>query len=306
MGQEIAAVSPEDRIIWRVAREFISPCSQADVKHRLRLYFRWHAANCAGQPISRDTVFAYRQEMLDNGLAPRTIMVYMQAIRSMVKVALREGEISEQVADSILSVPTVTITGRRTGTWLTKEEVLALLEQPDTSALSGLRDFTVLALLVGCGMRRAEVMGLTIGHIQEMQGNLMVVDFIGKGRKQASVVIPQGRIADTIRRYCQALLGLPGATADSPLVPWIRRGGAVGGRVTDQVARLIVQKYAEPLGLSVLPHDLRRTFAGLAEEASVPVQEISRAMRHESVDTTIRYLAPFNEMRNPVANRIGL
>ena len=230
----------------------------------------------------------------------------MQAVRAMVRIALRNGEISQEIAESIQSVPTVTLTGRRTGRWLTKDEVLALLDQPDTSTIMGQRDFTVIALMVGCGMRRAEVIGLTLGHIQELQGHLCVVDFIGKGRKQATVVIPQGRVADTIRRYTQTLLGRPGATTADPLAPRMRSGGRICGFAKPQLAQLIVDKYAGPLGIAVHPHDLRRTFAGLAEEASIPVQEISRAMRHESVDTTVRYLAPLNAMKNPVSNRIGL
>lgn len=50
--------------------------------------------------------------------------------------------------------------GTRLGIWLTKEQANDLLNAPHPKALAGKRDRAVLALLIGCGLRRAELLRL--------------------------------------------------------------------------------------------------------------------------------------------------
>ena len=47
--------------------------------------------------------------------------------------------------------------GIRAGNWLTKEQASQILQAPDTATVKGKRDRAVLALLIGCGLRRSEV-----------------------------------------------------------------------------------------------------------------------------------------------------
>src|SRR6266852_8248321 len=45
-----------------------------------------------------------------------------------------------------------------------------LLNAPDATTRKGLRDRAILAILLGCGLRRSEVAALTFGHIQQRDG----------------------------------------------------------------------------------------------------------------------------------------
>jgi site-specific recombinase XerD len=60
--------------------------------------------------------------------------------------------------------------GVRAGNWLTRPQAEALINCPDASTLKGKRDRAVLALLVGCGLRRGEAVSLTVADIQPRDG----------------------------------------------------------------------------------------------------------------------------------------
>jgi integrase len=66
---------------------------------------------------------------------------------------------SEQAAN-LTDVPNVRQQGTGLGNWLTREQSKELLAIPDRSTLKGKRDYLILALLVGCALRRQELASL--------------------------------------------------------------------------------------------------------------------------------------------------
>ena len=65
--------------------------------------------------------------------------------------------------------------GIRTGNWLSLRQAQALLSAPDVATLKGLRDRAILAVLLGCGLRRSEVAALTFAHVQQRDGRWCIV-----------------------------------------------------------------------------------------------------------------------------------
>jgi integrase len=80
--------------------------------------------------------------------------------------------------------------GIRTGNWLSQRQAQALLSAPDISALRGLRDRAILAVLLGCGLRRSEVAPLTFTHLQQRDGRWCIVDLIGKHGRVRTAPMP--------------------------------------------------------------------------------------------------------------------
>ncbi|MGI8641954.1 MAG: tyrosine-type recombinase/integrase [Pyrinomonadaceae bacterium] len=61
---------------------------------------------------------------------------------------------------------------------------------PDTKTLKGVRDRALLAVLIGCGLRRAEASILSFSHIKQREGRWAIVDIVGKRDKMRTVPMP--------------------------------------------------------------------------------------------------------------------
>ena len=69
----------------------------------------------------------------------------------------------------------------RVGNWLTAEEGKKLLCTETTSTLRGRLNRALLSLLIGCGLRRAEVTALRLEDLQLREGHWVIADLRGKG-----------------------------------------------------------------------------------------------------------------------------
>jgi site-specific recombinase XerD len=125
-------------------------------------------AFCASQPLSRSLLMEWRAGM--EFLSPSTINVRLSAVRKMVGEARRAGMLGQEEAASLTDVPNISQKGTRLGNWLTREHAKELLAVPDRSTLKGKRDYVILALLVGCALRRNELAELDVATIQQREG----------------------------------------------------------------------------------------------------------------------------------------
>jgi integrase len=108
----------------------------------------------------------------------------------MVGEARHAGMIGQEEAASLTDIPYVNQKGTRLGNWLTREQAKELLAVPDRSTLKGKRDYVILALLVGCALRRNELAELDVATIQQREGRWVLADLEGKGRRIRTVAIP--------------------------------------------------------------------------------------------------------------------
>jgi site-specific recombinase XerD len=125
-------------------------------------------------------------------LSPSTINVRLSAVRKMVGEARRAGMIGQEEATSLTDIPNIRQKGTRLGNWLTREQAKDLLTVPDRSTLKGKRDYVILALLVGCALRRNELAELDVKIIQQREGRWVLADLEGKGRRIRTVASRSG------------------------------------------------------------------------------------------------------------------
>src|ERR1700759_1141876 len=137
-------------------------------------------AFCASRPLSRSLLMEWRAAM--ESLSPSTINVRLSAVRKMVGEARRNNLIGSEEAASLTDVPNISQKGTRLGNWLTREQAKELLAVPDRSTLKGKRDYVIMALLVGCALRRNELAELDVATIQQRAGGWVLADLEGKGR----------------------------------------------------------------------------------------------------------------------------
>jgi integrase len=100
------------------------------------------------------------------------------------------GMIGHEEAANLTDIPNIRQKGTRLGNWLSREQAKELLAVRDRSTLKGKRDYVILALLVGCALRRNELAELEVETIQQREGRWVLADLEGKGRRIRTVAVP--------------------------------------------------------------------------------------------------------------------
>lgn len=264
-------------------------------------FFHWHRG--VGRPqLSKAVVQRYAAELREAGMAPSSINQRLSAIRKLAMEAADNGALDPQVANGIRAVKGARTEGRRTGNWLTREEAQEWLGAPDKRTARGRRDRALLAILIGCGLRRSEAASLTFHHVQQRDGRWVLVDLIGKRDKLRSVPMPNWTKAaiDEWSKVSGAVEGL--------VFRAVNKGDRVVGQgITPQAIYNIIVGYAEELKKKgVAPHDLRRTFAKLAHKGGAAIDQIQLSLGHESIQTTENYLGVEQDLTDAPCDHLGL
>ena len=106
----------------------------------------------------------------------------LAAVRRLAYEASDSGLLSPELAAGIRRVKGAKRLGTRIGNWLTSDQCRSLLRAPCRDTLRGKRDRAILAVLIGCGLRRAELLGLQYDDLQIREEHWVVADLIGKGK----------------------------------------------------------------------------------------------------------------------------
>ncbi len=182
---EPLALTPAQALLRKMVLDAVqSPHSKRNYAKALDDLF----AFCASRPLSRSLLMEWLAGM--EPLPPSTINVRLSAVRKLVGEARHAGMIGQEEAASLTDIPNIRQKGTRLGNWLTREQAKELLAVPDRSTLKGKRDYVILALLVGCALRRQELASLEVETIQMREGRWVLADLVGKGRRVRTVAIP--------------------------------------------------------------------------------------------------------------------
>jgi site-specific recombinase XerD len=130
--------------------------------------------------FTKATVSAWRVSLEERRLGSSSIIVRMSAIRKLAAEAADNGLLAPELAAGISRVKSAKCVGIRVGNWLSVRQAQSLLNAPDVTTVRGLRDRAILAVLLGCGLRRSEVAALTFAHVQQRDGRWCIVDLVGK------------------------------------------------------------------------------------------------------------------------------
>lgn len=122
--------------------------------------------------------------------APATINLRLAAVRRIAYEAADAGLLSPELAAGIRRVKGVRRLGIRLGNWLTPEQGRRLLEYGRPATLREARDHAMLAMLIGCGLRRGELLALTLESVQQREDHWVIADLMGKGGHVRTVPIP--------------------------------------------------------------------------------------------------------------------
>jgi integrase/recombinase XerD len=228
---------------------------------------------------STEDLRAYLDYLHSSGLGSRSIARHLTTIRNFLSFLLREGVLPDDPAEHL----------RAPKHWqtlpklLNREEIGKLLEGPDTSRPTGLRDHAMLQLLYASGLRVTELCRLGMGDLNQEMG---VVRTTGKGNKQR--LVPVGKealraMADYLRSGRAALL--KGRASRYLFVT------ARGGCLTRQAFWKLLARYGRRVGIfnGITPHVLRHSFATHLLEGGADLRSVQVMLGHADIATTQIY-----------------
>src|SRR5271169_3611118 len=151
-----------------------SPITKRVYNMVLDEFLRWFQQ--APRPgFTKATVSAWRVSLEERRLGSSSIIIRMSAIRKLAAEAADNGLLAPELAAGISRVKSAKSVGIRFGNWLSARQAQALLNAPDISTVRGLRDRAILAVLLGCGLRRSEVAALSGGMVQRRAKSLLAL-----------------------------------------------------------------------------------------------------------------------------------
>jgi site-specific recombinase XerD len=271
-----------------------SPHTIAGYRDTMRLLLRF-ATEQTGKPPSKLDVsdldvrlisaFLDHLEQERHNIAS-TRNARLTAIRSLFRYAAFKHPEHAELIGRVLALPAKRF-DRALVTFLTKEEVEALLAAPDRSTWTGRRDHALLLTAIQTGLRVAELTGLRCQDIRT-GGEITYLYCVGKNRKERTVpLIP--RTVKTLTVWLKERQGMP----QDPLFPTVR-----GGQLSRDAVAWLIAKHARAAAercptlctKRVTAHVLRHTTAMTLLQSDISTTVIALWLGHEQESTTRGYL----------------
>ena len=176
---------------------------------------------------------------------------------------------------------------------LTEAELSRML---NAARASNYRDYVMLAVMAGCGLREAEVVGLRIGDFREAVGDQVLLRVLGKGDKVRNVAISPD-LWRLIQRYVLLTERSFTSHLDSRKPLFTSRVGKDKPLTTRSVQN-IVKKYVRAAGITkaISPHSIRHTVGTNMAVNEAPLLVIQQFLGHSDPKTTLRYIRRAEEL----------
>jgi len=268
-----------------------SPLTLRNYKHYFSRFLAWMKNEKIRQNLSDinpDIVREYRIYLsrLSDGkggtLARRTQGYHVIAIRSFLKWCLKNDH--EVMSPDKIDLPKI---NERQVKFLNGEQVDRLLNAPNMSKITGIRDKAILEVLFSTGLRVSELCKLDRDKVDLKRREFGIV---GKGGR-ARVVFLSARATSWIEKYL--------AARDDNYNPlFIRHSGKMDVsdssekmRLTPRSVQRMVKKYARKMQITVdvTPHVLRHSFATDLLVAGADLRSVQEMLGHKNIATTQIY-----------------
>jgi tyrosine recombinase XerC len=229
----------------------------------------------------RRNVRSYLAGLMEAKVAPASIARKLSTLRSFYRFLKQTGRVEVNPCEGMRGPKRE----RRLPSFLSEEEVSALVVAPESDRPQGLRNRALLELLYAAGVRVGEVFNLNVADLElSPDGGLLRVR--GKGNKQRVVLV--GRpAARALKRYLRH--GRPRLAKGPQEALFLNRDGE---RLSMRAVQTIVRKAALASGLDkrAHPHLLRHTFATHMLDGGADLRVVQELMGHANANTTQVYL----------------
>lgn len=233
------------------------------------------------------------KELCDLGIAPSSQRRMIAGWRMFYHMLVIEDVLKDNPAD-LLDLP---IRPKHLPDVLTDDEVTAIQKTFDRSTAEGERNYVIVEVLYGCGLRVSELVNLKLSNIYDEEQYLQV---IGKGDKERWVPINEYALR-LLQSYIHNVRSHVAVQPGEEKVVFLNRRGH---RLTRQMVFIMLQNAVAAAGIhkKVSPHSLRHSFATELVENGADLRSVQEMLGHESISTTEIYTHLTRDtLRNTIA-----
>jgi integrase/recombinase XerD len=221
----------------------------------------------------------YLDRLHASGLSSRSVARHLTTLRNFYRFCQREGLCDSNPTDH-LRPPRQWQTIPR---FLNREEIEKVLQAPDISRPTGLRDRAMVELLYASGLRVSELCGLKVNDVNTGLGVLRAT---GKGNKQRMVPAGKAAIQAVSNYLASARPALLKGRTSRYLFVTVR-----GGCLTRQAFWKLLTGYGRKAGVfrGLTPHTVRHSFATHLLEGGADLRSVQVMLGHADISTTQIY-----------------
>ena len=226
--------------------------------------------------LGEDRPQHHKSQKTNYGDGPRTRARKIAALRSYFKYLYAHEHLIEENPAANLESPK---TKNDLPKYLNVDESVALLSAVDGPYKE--RDYCILTLLLNCGLRVSELVGLNLDDVFDSMLRVR-----GKGNKERIIYLNEAA-RESIELYLPNRIQPDNiASADALFI------SRHCDRMSAQTVKAMVKKYLDKAGLAykgASTHKLRHTAATLMYQNGVDIRTVQEFLGHENVSTTMIY-----------------
>lgn len=261
-----------------------SPETRGTYQRALRLFIQWFPVDKRFQFRVRDVERYKRYLVEQKGLQNVSVATYMTALRRFCQYLIDIRVLESNPAKRVVGGRRPT---RHSRTFLTYEELAALLASVDRSNEQGARDFAIIRLMLGCALSERECVLADLGDYRRRPSGDWVINVQGKGRsvKDESVTMPIEAV-EAIEEYLARRYNETPRPPEAPLFASMSNR-THGDRMTPRGLREAVNRWLKGSGVKqerdrrLTPFSLRHTAGLILVDNGASVEEVMRRMRIE-------------------------
>lgn len=281
-----------------------SEVGRRSMKSKLNVFARWTGAesllDCRWNEMRAEHCIAFMayltaapDDSSEKNLRKRkhrrgsTVNNYLAALKGVARAAWISGQLDPDDYMKICAVKQVRYKRVPKGRSLSYAESESLMRTVSGGDARSARDAAMLALMLGCGLRREEVTSVRVENYSPSKGRLLIV---GKGDKERVVFAPPA-VSEKLNYWLEQFRGYEPGRAFGRIYP--------NGRISyekplsTQAVAFIMKKRVDESDAIEMPkptaHDLRRTYATRLLADSNDIVTVQKMMGHSSVTTTQQY-----------------
>jgi integrase/recombinase XerD len=285
---------PADRLIPVYLRTLTSPQTIKTYNTELRMFVAYVEGELGKgfEEITAEDISFYREHLIRT-YAPATAAKKLAALRRFLIFTFMAGAttVNPEALRFFANSPRI----RQDPSYniLTEDELSRMLSAARTT---NYRDYVLLAVMAGCGLREAEVVEITVGEFREVGDGEILLRIRGKGDKVRNVSISP-ELWQLVQRYVVLTGRSFNSHADARKPLFASRVGK-DKTLTTRSVQNIVKKYVRAAGIvkAISPHSIRHTVGTNMAVNEAPLLVIQQFLGHSDPKTTLRYIRRAEEL----------